>query len=90
MGQGLPPFTEFPGTWRGYIYFDDHTDKHFHLRHHDGTQATVIIQTGEIIGELPRWLRRKLAGWVLTHQEELLDNWNRVQNGQPPRWIKPD
>ena len=40
-------------------------------------------------GGLPPRAQRLLIEWTLLHQEELLEAWNRVRNGQAPGGIAP-
>jgi len=38
---------------------------------------------------LPRRQQRFVEAWAELHQEELLNNWARLQSGQPPERIIP-
>ncbi len=50
----------------------------------------VSIDTVEIIaGTLPRRQSRFVEAWAELHQEELLDNWQKLQTGRLPSKIEP-
>lgn len=40
-------------------------------------------------GALPLRQLRLVEAWAELHQEQLLDNWNRLQSGRPPLPIAP-
>ena len=40
-------------------------------------------------GSLPRRQERLVLAWAELHQEELLSNWNTLQQGRPPTKIEP-
>lgn len=42
-----------------------------------------------IAGSLPRRQRRLVEAWAELHQDELLENWDRLQSGRPPAKIEP-
>ena len=42
-----------------------------------------------IAGELPTRQRRLVERWAEWHQQELLDDWNRLQQGRAPVPIEP-
>ena len=40
----------------------------------------VAVQTGDVLqGELPRKVAAIVKEWCITHQTDLLDNWDRAQ-----------
>ncbi len=40
-------------------------------------------------GRLPRRAESMVIEWAALHQQELMDNWHRLNNDQPPQKIKP-
>lgn len=51
--------------------------------------AAVRIRDAALLsGNLPPAKLRSLRKWVMLHQEELMQNWNRAQAQQPLHKIK--
>jgi hypothetical protein len=65
------------------MWHDDHPPPHIHVDY-QGFEALVDIQTGQTSkGRLPRKVATIVQEWCLTHQQELLDNWERAQRFEP-------
>jgi len=65
------------------MWHDDHPPPHIHVEY-QGFEALVQIQTGQVSkGKLPRKVAAIAQEWCLTHQQELLDNWERAQRFEP-------
>ncbi len=65
------------------MYYNDHPPPHFHA-YYQGHRALVTIEDGAIArGSLPLRVERKVRGWALLRQEELLANWQRAQDDEP-------
>lgn len=65
------------------MWHDDHPPPHIHVDY-QGFEALVDIQTGQVSkGKLPRKVASIVQEWCLTHQQELLDNWDRAQRFEP-------
>ena len=47
----------------------------------------AIDPLGLLEGSLPRRQLRLVLAWAELHQEELRENWQRVQNGQVPQQL---
>ena len=47
------------------------------------------INTGEINGNLPRWVLNMVYEWYDLHKVELKDNWLRMEKGEEIIEIKP-
>ncbi len=62
---------------------------HFHAYYQD--EATVVgLDPIEVVaGTLPRRQRRLVEAWAELHQDELLADWQRLQDGLPPLPITP-
>ena len=53
-------------------------------------QLMITVDPVELIaGTLPRRQRRFVEAWAELHQAELLEDWSRLQSGQPPAKIEP-
>ena len=65
------------------MWHDDHPPPHIHVKY-QGFEARVQIPTGPVsAGKLPRKVAAIVQEWCLTHQQELLDNWERAQRFEP-------
>ena len=66
----------------------DHLPPHVHVRFSSGADATVDIRDCRIrSNSIKAQEERELRAFVLDHQDELMDAWNCVWNGIPPRKI---
>ncbi len=66
-----------------------HHRPHFHAYYQNYT-AVYSIDSIEIIGgEFPKKQQRLVEAWAELHQGELMENWDRLQNGQLPYKIAP-
>lgn len=65
------------------MWHDDHPPIHIHAEY-QGFEALVAVQTGEVLqGSLPRKVATIVKEWCVTHQVELLDNWDKAQRFEP-------
>lgn len=66
-----------------------HHQPHIHVYYQDET-AVYGIDTIELLaGTLPKRQRRLAEAWIELYQEELLDNWHLINNGQPIYRLPP-
>lgn len=66
-----------------------HHSPHFHAYYQE-TVAIYNIETIELMaGKLPQRQQRFVEAWAELHQKDLLENWARLQKGQPPVKIEP-
>jgi len=66
-----------------------HHRPHFHAYYQDDT-AVYAIDTIELLaGSLPRRQQRLVEAWMELHQDELIEDWNRLQSGRVPFRIDP-
>jgi hypothetical protein len=66
-----------------------HHRPHFHAFYQDHT-AVFAIDTVECLGgDLPTPQRRLVEAWAEIHREELQQDWDLLQSGQPPVKIDP-
>jgi hypothetical protein len=66
-----------------------HHQPHFHAYYQNFAAVINIDDLGIIGGSLPQRERRLVEAWAELHQNELLDNWHRLQSGQLPYKIAP-
>ena len=66
-----------------------HHKPHFHAYYQDmvASYGVDVIQT--LAGQLPKRQQRLVEAWAELHQQELLENWQRLQNDQSPVKIAP-
>jgi hypothetical protein len=74
------------------MYFESggmHHLPHFHAYYQQDVAVIGVDPIELIAGSLPRRQRRFVEAWAELHQEELLADWQRLQNGQRPLPIAP-
>ena len=65
------------------MYHDDHNPPHIHVEY-QGHEALLTIKEGKILrGTLPNKARKIVQEWMQTHQQELLDDWQRAVTLEP-------
>ncbi len=71
------------------MYPRDHLPPHFHALY-GGTDALISITPVALRqGRLSPRVLALIVEWGQHHQAELLDNWDRLQRGQPPVPVPP-
>ena len=71
------------------LFFGDHPPPHFHAVYGEHN-ALFNIQTLEMIeGDLPQRARKMVMEWAAIHQQELMNNWELLENNQTPNRIDP-
>ena len=70
------------------MFGDDHNPPHFHVRY-GSYKASITIDKGIVTGQLPRNVLNKVFLWLDAHYDELMDNWNRLKEGDVPLQIEP-
>jgi len=71
------------------MYFDDHNPPHFHAIYADAEAEFGIDPLTVLRGRFPRRALGMVLEWAAAHQQELLDNWGRLQNDGTPQKIDP-
>ena len=66
-----------------------HHVAHFHAYWQDQVAVLSIEPVEVIAGALPTRQRRLVEAWAELHQQELHDDWSRLQQGQAPVPIDP-
>jgi hypothetical protein len=62
---------------------------HFHAYYQDDVAVFSLDPIELIAGSLPRRQRRLVEAWAELHQPDLIADWERLQQGQPPLPIAP-
>jgi len=71
------------------MYYDEHNPPHFHAIYAESEAQVTIHPIGLLHGNLPNRAFSMVVEWTALHQRELLDNWQRLSNNQPPQKIEP-
>ena len=83
----MPEISKFYGI-AIYMYISDHYPPHFHVAYNE-YECWITIKDGIITGSLPKRAVRLVYEWMEMHEQELLDNWERLQNSESPVKIEP-
>jgi hypothetical protein len=71
-----------------YMYWRDHNPPHFHAQYAEDW-AELAIEDGRLLkGSLPRRALRMVREWRRAHEDELRENWERVQQPEAPAEIE--
>lgn len=62
---------------------------HLHAYYQEDVGIFSLDPIALIAGSLPTRQQRLVEAWVELHQAELLDDWQRLQEGRKPLPIKP-
>jgi hypothetical protein len=72
-----------------YMYYQDHAPPHVHAIYGDN-EAVFDIATGKKLeGELPKRAAKLVSTWARLHRQQLQENWERAQAGEPLQQIEP-
>ena len=74
------------------MYFEmgaQHHLPHLHAYYQNTVGIYRVDQIEMIEGNLPRKEQRLVEAWIILHQNELLENWERLQSSQLPFKIAP-
>jgi hypothetical protein len=83
----MPVISAFYGIIIAML-FDDHNPPHFHVTYGE-YRALITIRDGVIQGTLPRRALSMIYEWLDLHRDELMDNWNRIENHEELKSIEP-
>jgi hypothetical protein len=74
---------------RMYCELGPHHAAHFHA-YYGGEEAVFGLDPIELLaGSLPPRQTRLVIAWAELHQQELVADWNRLQDGEEPWPIRP-
>ena len=86
----MPSISRFRGI-SIYMYTErgvPHRLPHFHAYYGEYLASFALTPPTLLEGSLPRRQQRLVLAWAELHQQELNENWQRVQNGQKPHQIQ--
>jgi hypothetical protein len=87
----MPTISMFYGLMISLFYEDNdrHHLPHIHVRY-QGTRASIAIESGDVLaGQIPPKQLKLVQAWIELHQDELLANWQLVNEGEEPYKIAP-
>ena len=91
----MPQISFFYGIYI-WMNFADHQPPHFHAWYGDykvimqkGNIVNYYVKDGIVKGEMPGRALRMILEWLEDHRQELMDNWERAQKGEPLNKIEP-
>ena len=85
----MPQISSFYGIII-FMNFNDHAPAHFHAWYNHGEyKVSVDIKSGVVRGYMPGRALRMILEWLDLHREELMENWQRAQNGTMVQRIEP-
>ena len=65
-----------------------HNPPHFHTRYNE-YRAIIDIETGNVVGEMPKRALKLVLEWLELHKNELMENWRKMENGESLATINP-
>ncbi len=71
------------------MYYDDHPPPHFHALYQNQEIQVGIDPIMILNGQLPRRAISMVVEWAAFHQEELMENWRRLEEDQLTDKIDP-
>lgn len=83
----MPEISRFLGIIIA-MYYQDHAPPHFHAKYGQ-YEMTVEIETGKTEGQFPKRAKNLVIEWYQLHQQELLDNWQLIEQRKPLNKIAP-
>ncbi|MCW5202112.1 DUF4160 domain-containing protein [Desulfobulbus sp. US4] len=84
----MPEISRFLGIVI-YMYFNEHNPPHFHAEYNESKALISIKTLGLVEGKLPAKVMSLVVEWAQEHQEELLENWNSLQETGQYHKIEP-
>jgi hypothetical protein len=66
-----------------------HHVPHFHAYYQENVAVFSISPVDTVTGSMPQRQQRLIEAWAELHQEELLADWNLLQEGKRPAPIDP-
>jgi hypothetical protein len=66
-----------------------HHTAHFHAYYQENVAVFSISPVQLVAGSLPQRQQRLVEAWAELHQNELLADWQLLQEGRPPARIQP-
>ena len=61
-----------------YFYWQEHAPPHFHAKY-NGQEISVEIDSGNVVGSLPKRAMAMVEAWRRLHIRELMLDWNKAE-----------
>ena len=84
----MPELSRFLGIVIA-MYFNDHNPPHFHVLYNEYDAEIEIRNFTVLNGKLPARVLGLAMEWAELHKDELMENWNLLQEGKTYKKIKP-
>lgn len=72
------------GSIKICIYYREHGEPHVHVEYDSQWVKVAIVDGCLIAGKLPKNQRRLVKSWIEIRRCDLLEAWNRAQQGESP------
>ncbi len=84
----MPTIAQFYGLLFIMHTRGEHPPPHVHVKYNE-YEASIEIKTGKIMeGYLPPRSRKLALKWINANQRALLTEWERMELGETPKYIK--
>lgn len=83
----MPEISRFYGIIIA-MFAKDHNPPHIHVKY-GNYQITITIEKETVIGDIPDSVLKKTTVWLNIHKQELMKNWELLQNGEKANKIEP-
>ena len=86
----MPELTRFWGIVIKMLFFDDeqHHKPHVHVKYGE-YEASVAVDGEVLAGGLPKKQLRLVQAWLIIHENEVYDAWNKAVSGKEFEKIAP-
>jgi hypothetical protein len=84
----MPEISKFLGIIIS-MYPEDYDPPHFHVRYEEYRAQLSIPDFTVLTGSLPGRVLELVLEWAAEHRSELIEEWNRAEEGIPLFRIKP-
>lgn len=71
-----------------YMYASEHNPPHFHAKY-QGSDAEIDFDGNILNGSLPDKQLKLVQAWTVIHKEELIADWDLLQNNESAEKIEP-
>ncbi len=71
------------------MYYNDHAPPHFHAEYGEHEVLVALAPVSILAGAVPARVRSMVLEWTALHEQEIMANWQRCRNAQPPLPIEP-
>jgi hypothetical protein len=84
----MPEISRFLGIII-FMNFNEHNPPHFHVRYNEHLASMEIKSLGILDGKLPARIHGLVAEWAELHQQDLMENWERMRKTGGYKKIEP-